>query len=179
MRRTLFLILVVATSVSSACRKAEVTIAEQKMAAQKLSSREITFYFETPALLLGHESRAIPLPGDDSAALAVVVRELLKGPQNPALARPFPPDAVLRAAYLLPEGNAIVDLGGPTLINGWQTGSNQEMISIYSIVQTLTANFTTVKRVHLLVNGQVSETLAGHIDISHPLYPMAQLVAKP
>lgn len=128
-------------------------------------------------MLLVPEMRTVSLPENDAAALALVIRELLKGSANASVARSFPPDTVLRAAYLLPDGNAIVDLGGQTLTS-WNTGSHQEMIAAYSVVETVIANFPEVRRVRLLVNGQVVPTLAGHVQLDKPLYPMKFLVAK-
>lgn len=144
--------------------------------ANKVTSRAVQLYFESPSFLLAPEVRTVSLPENEAAALRLVVGELLKGSSNTSIAKPFPPDAVVRAAYFLPDGNAIIDLGGPTLTNGWNTGSHAEMIAIYSVVQTLTTNFPSVKRVRLLVNGQPVPTLAGHIETDKPLVPMASLV---
>ena len=129
-------------------------------------------------MLLVPEARTVTLPENDAAALAMVIRELLKGSANASVSRAFPADTVLRAAYLLPDGNAIVDLGGQTLAAGWNTGSHQEMIAAYSVVETVIANFPAVRRVRLLVNGQVVPTLAGHVQLDKPLYPLQFLVAK-
>ena len=129
-------------------------------------------------MLLTPEIRTVTLPENDAAALAMVMRELLKGSANASVPKSLPADTVLRAAYLLPDGNAIIDLGGPTLTGGWNTGSHQEMIAAYSIVETVTVNFPSVRRVRVLVNGQVTPTLAGHVELEKPLYPMKFLVAK-
>lgn len=141
-------------------------------------NRTIDLYYEADDLLLHAERRSLRLPENEAAALAPVLREFLKGPQNAARARPFPPDAVLRGVYLLPDGNAIVDLGGATLTAGWNTGTHVEMLAIYSLVQTLAANFSNVRQVRILVNGQAAETLAGHIRLDRPLHPLPELLAK-
>ncbi len=106
------------------------------------------------------------------------MRELIKGSVNAGVPRLLPADTVLRGAYLLPDGTAFVDLGGPTLTQGWNTGSHQELMAIYSIVQTVMANFPEAKRVWLLVNGEPAETLAGHISLSKAFTPMPSLVAR-
>jgi spore germination protein GerM len=90
--------------------------------------------------------------------------------------RIFPPDSVVRATFLLPDGTAFVDLGGPTLTQGWGTGSHEELMAVYSIVSTVTTNFPEVKRVRILVNGEPAETLAGHISLRGSLTPMPSLV---
>ena len=145
-------------------------------AANKVSVRSVRLYYESPRMLLEAEPRNIPLPESTPAAIPVVVRELMKGPAQPPLARLFPTDTVVRGAYLLPGGTVIVDLGGDTLVSGWGTGSHQELMSAYSLVHTLTANFDEVRRVRVLLNGSPAETLAGHVSLVKSLAPHPALV---
>jgi len=105
------------------------------------------------------------------------VRELVKGSANPSLPPLLPADTVVRSAFLLPDGTAFVDLGGPTLAGGWGTGTHRELMAIYSVVQTVTANFPEAKRVRILINDEPAETLAGHISLARALAPMPSLVA--
>jgi len=137
--------------------------------ANKVSVRSVRLYFQGPDMLLAAETRNVSLPENPAGALSVVVRELLKGSANSTVARSFPADTVLRAAYLLPDGTVFVDLGGPTLTQGWGTGSHEELMAVYSVVWTVTANFTEAKRVRLLLNGEPAETLAGHVALDRPL----------
>ena len=129
-------------------------------------------------MLLVAERRDVALPGNRAGALAIVERELFKGSANAAVPRLFPGDTVVRGAFLLPEGIAFVDLGGPTLTQGWGTGSHEELMATYSLVQTVVANFPEVRRVRMLVNGQPAETLAGHVSLARALAPMPSLVAR-
>lgn len=164
-------------SLTGACSKPS-TDSKSPIVAGKVSVRRVNLFFETPQLLLGAETRNLPLPENDAAALTPTLRELIRGSANAAVPNAFPPDVVVKGAYLLENGTAVVDLGGPTLINGWSAGSHEEMMATFSIVQTLTANFPAVKRVRLLVNGQGVETLAGHIAIDRPLAPLPSLLAS-
>ena len=104
------------------------------------------------------------------------MKELVKGSANAAVPRVFPADSVVRATFLLPDGTAFVDLGGPTLTQGWGTGSHEELMAVYSIVSTVTTNFPEAKRVRILVNGESAETLAGHVSLRGSLVPMSSLV---
>jgi spore germination protein GerM len=142
----------------------------------KVAARAVTLYFESPEMVLVPETRTVEVPENEAAALSAVLRELLKGSTSVGVPNVFPPDSVVRATYLLPDGTAVIDLGGPSLTDGWNTGSHTEMMAVYSIVQTLIANFPSVRRVRLVVNGQPAETLAGHIRIDRPLRPLAYLV---
>lgn len=177
MRTRVFLALILCVAIAGGCRKKPSQPTAVALA-NKVSSRTVQLYFESPSFLLAPEVRTLSLPANDAAALRLVTTELLTGSANTAIAKPFPPDSIVRAAYLLPDGNAIIDLGGPTLTSGWNTGSHAEMIAIYSVVQTLTSNFPSVKRVRLLVNGQPVQTLAGHISTDKALVPMPSLLQK-
>lgn len=145
----------------------------------KVTVRPVALYYESAADMLLHaEPRNVALPENPAGAMSAVVRELFKGPTNPTLARSFPKDAAVRGAFLLPDGTAFVDLGGQTLTQGWGTGSHEELIAVYSVVQTVAGNFAEVKRVRLLINGEPAETLGGHINLSRSLAPMPGLVAR-
>lgn len=159
------------------CRKDEKNEAAANLnAANRVRVRPVRLYFESPAMLLAAETRNIALPQSAAAAMPVVVRELMKGPARPPLGRLFPADTVVRGTYLLPGGTVIVDLGGPTLTQGWGTGSHDELMSVYALVQSLTANFPEARRVRILVNGTPAETLAGHVSVSRSLTPRPALV---
>lgn len=162
--------------VAGACKKKSETPANLN-AANKVSMRQVRLYFESPQMLLAAEGRNIALPESPAAAMPVVVRELMKGPAPKSpLGRLFPEDTVVRATYLLPGGTVIVDLGGNTLTAGWGTGSHQELLALYSLVQSLTANFADARRVRVLVNGTPAETLAGHISLAKSLEPVPGMV---
>lgn len=175
--RALAVVAVVTATLAAGCRSEESAVTSTTEA-DRVSARTIQVFYESPAMLLVPEIRSVTLPENDAAALALVIRELLKGSANASIPRSLPSDTVLRAAYLLPDGNAIVDLGGATLTAGWNTGSHQELIAAYSIVETVVANFPSVRQVRLLINGQVPGTLGGHVDLDKPLRPLAYLVAK-
>ncbi|HEX6642977.1 MAG TPA: GerMN domain-containing protein [Thermoanaerobaculia bacterium] len=145
-------------------------------AANKVAVRMVRLYYESAQMLLAAETRNVALPESSAAAVPVVVRELVKGPVMPTSLRLFPADTVVRGAYLLPGGTAIVDLGGATLTQGWGAGSHQELMAVYSLVQTVTANFPEAKSVRVLVNGAPAETLGGHIWVARSLAPQPKLV---
>jgi hypothetical protein len=141
----------------------------------RVVTRTIQLFYESADLRLVAESRTLPLPESDVAAAPVVVRELLKGSVNKSVPPLFPPGVIVRGTYTLPDGTAVVDLGGQVLVDGWQTGSHAEMMALYSVVQTLTTNFSEIRRVRFVVNGQPADTLAGHVDLRKPLRPLAFL----
>ena len=178
MRRSLFFTTALLLVVNVACTKQPGQTEETKLET-KTVTRTVTLYYESPDMLLAPEQRTLPLPESDNAAMSPVIRELIKGSKNAAVPRLFPADAVVRGVYSLPDGTAIVDLGGPTLTNGWSTGSHTEMMALYSVVHTLTNNFKSVQRVRFLLNGQIVETVGGHIRVERPLRPLSAVMAAP
>lgn len=168
MRRvTVAMALVLAAGVAGCGKKDESAAAAANLnAANKVSMRSVRLYFESPRMLLAVEQRNVALPENAAGALPMVVRELMKGPAaSGALGRLFPADTVVRGAYLLPGGTVVVDLGGPTLSEGWGTGTHQELMAIHSLALSLTANFPEAQRLRLVVNGMPRETLGGHIAL--------------
>ena len=161
-----------------ACNKRSEPLSQNLNVANKVEVRAVTLFYEAQEMLLVPEKRDVALPENPAGALPIVVRELFKGSATPGVPRPLPADTIVRGAYLLPDGTAFVDLGGPTLSEGWGAGSHQELIAVYSVVQTVIANFPDAKRVRLLVNGEPAETLAGHISLAKALTPLPYLTAR-
>jgi hypothetical protein len=159
------------------CRKSS-TATGSLPTSNAVVKRSVAIYFQSTDMLLMPETRTLSLPANDAAAIGPVVQELLKGSANPRMGRSLPADTVLRGAFLLPEGTAIVDLGGPTLVQGWSTGSHEELLAVYSVVQTLASNFSAVRRVRILVNDEPAETLGGHVSLDRALGPNSSLVGR-
>ena len=75
---------------------------------------------------------------------------------------------MLRALYLTERGDAFVDLS-PDVRTRHTGGSLDELFTVYTIVNALTTNLPAVKRVQILIEGKEVDTLAGHVDLRHPL----------
>jgi hypothetical protein len=143
----------------------------------EVPARDVRLWFESESRRLAPETRKLLLPASDAEALKPLLQALLeKTEENDP--RPVPDGIEVRAAYLLPDGTAIVDLGGTLFQQGWKTGSDAEVMLVYSVVQTATDNLSTVSRVQFLINGHPADTLAGHVSIEHPLRPIRSLVAR-
>jgi spore germination protein GerM len=81
---------------------------------------------------------------------------------------PIPQGTTLRAVFLSASGEAFVDLS-PEVAANHSGGSLAELFTIYSIVNALTVSLPSVTSVQILVDGREVETLAGHVDLRHPL----------
>ena len=58
-------------------------------------------------------------------------------------------------------------------------GSLSELLTVYSVVNSLVVNFPAVSRVQILVEDHMVTSLAGHVDLSRPLPADMTLVALP
>jgi spore germination protein GerM len=99
-------------------------------------------------------------------AKQIVTAQLAAGPAP--LVSAIPPGTTLRAIYLTERGDAFVDLSA-TARTAHTGGALDELFTVYSIVNALTTNLPAVKRVQILIEGKEVDTLAGHVDLRHPL----------
>jgi hypothetical protein len=106
----------------------------------------------------------LPLSNDPVLRSKQVLNTLLAGPVDAEL-RTLPPDAVLLAFYLLPDGTGIADFS-EALATSMPSGIASEQLAVDSIARTLEANVAQVQRVKILIHGQEVETLAGHLDLT-------------
>ena len=106
----------------------------------------------------------LPLSNDPVLRSKQVLNTLLAGPVDAEL-RTLPPDALLLAFYLLPDGTAIADFS-EALANSIPSGIASEQLAVNSIARTLEANVPQVQRLKILIHGQEMETLAGHLDLT-------------
>lgn len=106
----------------------------------------------------------LPLSNDPVVRSKQVLNTLLAGPVDAEL-RTLPPDALLLAFYLLPDGTAIADFS-EALATSIPSGIASEQLAVNSITRTLEANVPQVQRLKILIHGQEVETLAGHLDLT-------------
>ena len=66
------------------------------------------------------------------------------------------------------RGDAFVDLSSD-VVTGHPGGSLNELLTVYSIVNAVTANLPAARRVQILVDGKEADTIAGHVDLRRPL----------
>ena len=98
---------------------------------------------------------------------AAIVRALISGPRK-GLMRTLPPATRVRAFYVTRDKTAVVDL---TAAVGAQHpgGVQMERLSIYAIVNSLVLNMPGIHDVKILIDGNESLELAGHLDLRFPL----------
>ncbi|MBL7178636.1 MAG: GerMN domain-containing protein [Desulfobacterales bacterium] len=93
-----------------------------------------------------------------------IIEALIQGPRE-GLMRTIPAGTILRALYVTSDGIAYVDL---TLKDAHPGGIQTELMTIYSIVNSLILNISGINAVKILIDGRESMTLAGHVDLRFP-----------
>ena len=125
---------------------------------------EVNLYFsDSQAMYLEPEKRKISQT--PSLARQAIV-ELIKGPENSELYPTIPQETQVNEVYIA-DDIVYVDLS-EEIFKNHPGGSSGELMTIYSIVNTLT-EIPPIKAVQILVEGNEKNSLVGHIDISMPL----------
>ena len=117
------------------------------------------------------EQRVFTRPNDEAAFGRSLVQALIEGPRQRG-SRTLPKEATLRAFFLVGGGTAnadeaVVDFDAQAFATH-PKGIDSELLSIYSIVNTLVFNMDSVRKVKILIGGREAATLTGHVDLSHP-----------
>ena len=135
------------------------------------------YYGSTDGQSLVPVRREVPL----AEGLVPQGREII-GMQLQAAPSPFvsvvPEGTLLRAFYVTDRGDAVVDLSSEAS-SRHPGGSSTELLTVYAIVNAVTANLPTIQRVQILIDGREADTLAGHVDLRRPLQQDLSLVREP
>jgi hypothetical protein len=89
----------------------------------------------------------------------------------------IPEGTSLRALYVTNRGDAFVDLSSE-VSSRHRGGSSTELLTVYAIVNAVTANLPTIQRVQILIDGREADTLAGHVDLRRPLQQDLSIVRE-
>jgi hypothetical protein len=141
------------------------------------NSRELRLLFgavDSDALVV---ERRRAEPTTDPAERARQALEALIAGSRKGYLSSIPEGTRLREVYRDHRGVFFVDLSRE-LRTQHPGGSSEELRTVHCLVGTLMANVPEARGVRLLLQGREEITLAGHVDISHPLsLDPSQLVA--
>jgi sporulation and spore germination protein len=132
--------------------------------------RKITatlYYISEDGLSMPGVQREVPFADSIADQARRIVETQLAGAPAP-YASPVPAGTSLRALFIGQRGEAFVDLAGDVRAKH-PGGALFELFTIYSIVDALTVNLPAITRVQILIDGKEVDTLAGHVDLRHPL----------
>lgn len=136
---------------------------------------KLVLFFPGDDAMLHQEGRDVPeLPKENPMRVRLVVEELVAGSRE-GYAPALPWAAAVQAVFLDRGGNAYIDLSTPPA--DAVSGTDGELAVIYGTVNSVVANCPGVRRVQVLLGGRQVTTL-GHLDLSRPLPPNPDLVAR-
>lgn len=138
--------------------------------ASAAAGRKITttlYYISEDGLALVGVSTEIPFSETVAEQARQIVNVQLGEAPSP-LASAMPAGTTLRSLFITARGDAFVDLSSD--VSAKHTGGSlDELFTVYTIVNALTVNLPAITRVQILIDGQEADTLAGHVDLRHPL----------
>jgi hypothetical protein len=132
------------------------------------------YYGTSDGQALAAVKREVPLGDGPRAQGREILQSELEAAPAPYLSL-IPPGTMLRAFYITERGDAFVDLS-PEVSTMHPGGSTNELLTIYAIVNAVTANLSSVERVQILIGGKQADTLAGHVDLRRPFERDTSLV---
>jgi sporulation and spore germination protein len=124
------------------------------------------YYGTSDGRALAAVKREVPLGEGPRAQGRQILQSELEAAPAPYLSL-IPPGTMLRAFYITERGDAFVDLS-PEVSTMHPGGSTNELLTVYAIVNAVTANLSSVERVQILIGGKQADTLAGHVDLRRP-----------
>jgi len=149
---------------------AKSTAAAVKPGASAAPVRKITahlFYVADDGVRLVSTDRDVPFGEGTVQQAKEIIGAQIAPPAAPLLSA-IPAGTTLRALFITAKGDAYVDLSHE-ITGGHSGGTVNELLTVYTIVNALTANLPAVSGVQLLVDGKEVDTLAGHVDLRRPL----------
>ena len=125
------------------------------------------YFADKDNIFLISEERTLSHTEDPTNFSRKIIEALINGPRE-GLARTIPVDTSLRALYITEEGICYVDFSAEVK-EKHPGGVQSELLTLYSIVNSLVLNVPEIQAVKVLIDGQETMTLAGHIDLQEPV----------
>jgi spore germination protein GerM len=139
--------------------------------------KKVLLYFsDSESEYLIGEKREILKKKEVKEEAKEIIVELIKGPKG-KLIPTLPSRAKLLSLQINDAGVAKVSFN-PALSKDHPGGSSAEMMTVYSIVNSLALNFPQIKRVQILIDGKPIETITGHLSLRQPVPPKPDLIKR-
>jgi hypothetical protein len=144
---------------------AAASLASPAPAGKKIKAR--LFYISEDGTSLAAVDRDVAF-GDTAADQAREIVAAQIAPVAAPLVSAIPAGTMLRGVFVTDRGRAYVDLSHE-VVSAHTGGTSDELLTVYTIVDALTANLPAITSVQILVDGKQVQTLAGHVDLRRPL----------
>jgi spore germination protein GerM len=138
--------------------------------------RVLLYFSDREGDYLIGEKREISKREDVEEEAEETIRELIRGPKG-KLIPTLPSQTKILGVELDEKGVAKVNFS-KALSKNHPGGSSAEMMTVYSVVNSLTLNFPEIKRVQFLVEGKGIESITGHLSLKQSLSSKTDLIKK-
>ena len=125
----------------------------------------VLFFQKTDSDLLAPERRRIFLTASPTNQAKQIIVELINGPTRNDLLPTIPPETRVLSLFIDRFKTAYIDLSDE-VVSLHPGGSAAELATVFSVVNSLTYNLDTIRRVRILVGGEERETLKNHLDLA-------------
>ena len=136
----------------------------------------VIFFSDSKGEYLVGEKREISKKKEVKEEAKEAIIELIRGPKG-KLIPTLPPRTKLLSLQISDAGLAKVNFS-PALSKDHPGGSTGEMMTVYSIVNSLTLNFQEIKRVQILIDGKPIDTIVGHLSLGEPISSKRDLIKR-
>jgi hypothetical protein len=135
---------------------------------KEVPMREVQLYFtDSEGTFLVPEPRDIPMCDVDRDCINSLLVSLINGSQQGNF--PVLPKETKILGIEVENDLVRVDFSRQ-LVDFHPGGSLTELLSIYSIANSLSESFPYIRQIQILVAGEVRQTLKGHVRIDQPIY---------
>ncbi len=143
---------------------------------EQLLFEGFVYYTDMKRVALKSETVRLPANLDPLDLGREIIKTLFAGPSKSGLERLWPEETTLNAFFISDDGKAYVDLDpAPGMTNNMD--ARLELLTLYSLVNSLTLNIPGIKMVKILVQGKDAPTLGGHLDMD-AFYKTNMLIVK-
>jgi len=142
-----------------------------------LEIRPTLLFFPGNDDVLHVEARELPAASDIKEQASLIARAVLAGPTTDGLQPPLPPGIAVGHLDVSADGAVYLDLVSETFTKPPARGTRVELLSLYSLVNSIVHNVEGAESVVILWNSRQPVTFGGHIDTSRPVRPEMGLVA--
>ncbi|MCZ6696893.1 MAG: GerMN domain-containing protein [Acidobacteria bacterium] len=125
----------------------------------------VLFFQKADSDLLATERRRIFLTASPADQAKQIIVALINGPNRDDLLPTLPPETRVLSLFIDRFKTAYVDLSDE-VVSLHPGGSAAELATVFSVVNSLTYNLDTIRRVRILVGGEERETLKSHLDLT-------------
>jgi hypothetical protein len=151
-------------------------IIEEKILSGKapVSPDTARVFFTTDGRYLSAEIFPLPLDLTPYQRVERLLNRLITGPASKYFEPTLPANVKILGIFM-EENEVTLDFSGDLKTN-LQGGVTQELLTVYSIVNTVALNVEGIERVQILIDGKIAPLLTREIDLEKPLRSNLNLI---